>query len=39
MDELEVVMRSLGHSPSKAELENMIGEVDGDGESINFPIQ
>jgi calmodulin len=32
VDELEVVMKSLGHTPSRAELENMIGEVDGDGE-------
>ncbi|ELU01786.1 hypothetical protein CAPTEDRAFT_222210 [Capitella teleta] len=31
VDELEVVMKSLGHTPSRTELENMIGEVDGDG--------
>ena len=33
--QLRTVMRSLGHNPSEAEIQDMVKQVDADGESHN----
>ena len=35
--ELGTVMRSLGHNPTKAELQDMINEVDAGNGTLDFP--